>query len=72
MTEPQKNRRKNQVNKHLYQMFDAYAVIGLDHKRENVDLFCNVFGANTDKKIVAEMLIFFAGKIIEMAEEMKQ
>lgn len=51
-------------------MYDAYAVIGLDHNRENFDLFCNIFGADTDKEIVAEILLLFAEKMTQMAEEM--
>lgn len=70
MTPAQKKRKKDSVGKNLYSMYSAYAVIGLDHNQENFDLFCNIFGANTDKKIIAEMLLFFAEKMTQMAEEL--
>ena len=71
MTTAQKKRKKESVSKNLYSMYSAYAVIGLGHSRENFDLFCNIFGANTDKETVAEMLLFFAEKMAQIAEEMK-
>ena len=71
MTPAQKKRKKDSVSKNLYSMYSAYAVIGLDNSRENFDLFCNIFGASTDKKIVAEMLVFFADKMREMAESLQ-
>lgn len=70
MTTAQKKRKKESVSKNLYSMYSAYAVIGLDHSQEKFDLFCNIFGASTDKKIVAETLLFFAEKMTQMAEEL--
>lgn len=71
MTPAQKKRKKESVAKNLYSMYSAYAVVGLDHSRENFDLFCNIFGSTTDNKTVAEMLVVFADKMREMAESLQ-
>lgn len=69
MTKLAKKRRKEAVGKHLYAMYNSYAVIGLNHGQESIDCFCNIFGGMADEKDTTEMLRFFAEKMHEMAEE---